>query len=92
MAVEIDFDDMGWTAIHHCVAAETELLMSIEKFISSNDEYLEVETQDDDQLTPLLLAVERNKARSVKMLLDFGIRIKINVLNLDYFFVQNYAK
>jgi len=70
--MEIEYDDEGWTAIHHCVAAETELLMSIEKFINSNEEYIEVETKNDLQQTPLLLAVERNKLKSVKKLLEFG--------------------
>ena len=70
--MEIEYDDMGWTAIHHCVAAETELLMSIEKYINMNDEFLEVETKDDFQRTPFLLAVEKNKLKSVKKLLDFG--------------------
>ena len=70
--MDIEYDDDGWTAIHHCVAAETELLISIEKYITSNEEYLEVETKDEFQRTPLLLAVEKNKSKSVKKLIEYG--------------------
>nr|CAB3221648.1 ankyrin and armadillo repeat-containing protein-like [Phallusia mammillata] len=72
---DIEYDEDGWTAIHHCVAAEKELLMSIEKFVTTNEEYLEVETKDSFQRTPFLLAVERNKTKSVEKLIDLGSRV-----------------
>ncbi|XP_077975977.1 uncharacterized protein LOC144431964 [Styela clava] len=74
--MEIEVDDTGWAAIHHCVAAEKELLMSIEKFVTMNPDNLEVETKDAFRRTPLLLAVHCNKKRSVEKLLDLGANIK----------------
>ena len=72
ITMDIEFDDNGWAAIHHAIAAEKELLMSIEKYVASNEEYLEVETKDELQRTPLLLAVERNKLKSVEKLIELG--------------------
>nr|XP_009858879.1 ankyrin and armadillo repeat-containing protein-like [Ciona intestinalis]XP_026690678.1 ankyrin and armadillo repeat-containing protein-like [Ciona intestinalis] len=72
---DIEFDDEGWSAIHHCVAAEKELLMSIEKFVTSNEEFLECETKDRFHRTPLLLAVAKDKTKSVEKLLELGARI-----------------
>ena len=69
---DIEFDEDGFSLIHHCVAAEKELLMSIEKYIVGNSDYLECETKDSLSRTPLLLAVERNKPKSVDKLLELG--------------------
>ena len=69
---DIEFDEDGWSAVHHCVAAEKELLMSIEKFVMTNEEYLECETKDKYQRTPFLLAVERNKTKSMEKLIELG--------------------
>lgn len=71
--MDIEVDEDGWAAIHHCVAAEKELLMSIEKFINMNADTLEFETQDRDRRTPLLLATHCNKKKSVEKLLDLGM-------------------
>ena len=71
--MDIEFDDDGWTAIHHCVAADRELLMSIEKYVTANEGYLEVETKDKFMRTPLLLAVEKNKTKSVEKLIQLGM-------------------
>ena len=73
--MEIEFDDSGWTAIHHCIAAEKELLMSIEKNVASNEEYLEVATKDEFEYTPLLLAVKKNKFKSVEKLISLGKKV-----------------
>lgn len=70
--MDVDFDDDGWTVMHHCIAAEKELLMSIEKYVSLNEEFLEVETKYDFQYTPLLMAAEKNKLKSVQTLISLG--------------------
>ncbi|XP_076820559.1 uncharacterized protein LOC143465919 [Clavelina lepadiformis] len=85
--MDIEFDDDGWTAIHHCVAADRELLMSIEKYVTTNEEYLEVETKDKFMRTPLLLAVEKNKTKSVEKLIQLGARVNA-IDNLNHGIVE----
>lgn len=69
---DIEFDETGWAAIHHCMSAEKELLKSIESYINMNADFLEVETRDEFQMTPLLLAVKFGKKKSVDKLISLG--------------------
>lgn len=69
---DIEFDENGWAAIHHCMSAEKELLKSIESYVTINAEYLELETRDELQMTPLLLAVRFSKKKSVDKLISLG--------------------
>lgn len=66
-------DDNGWAHIHH--AAFRGFVKSVEKFVNANEEQLEIETGDDLQATPLLLAVMSGQLETVKCLVDLGAKV-----------------
>ncbi len=66
-------DENGWAHIHH--AAFRGFVKSVEKFVNANEEQLEIETGDDLQATPLLLAVMSGQIETVKCLVDLGAKV-----------------
>lgn len=72
-----ELDENGWGHIHH--AAFRGFIKSVERFIAADPLQLELETGDNLQSTPFLLAVTSGNKESVKCLLELGA--KINAVN-----------
>ncbi|XP_041376737.1 ankyrin and armadillo repeat-containing protein-like [Gigantopelta aegis] len=68
-----EFDENGWAHIHQ--ATFRGYIKSIERFVESDHEQLELETQDDLHSTPLLLAITSGSVQTVDCLLKLGAKI-----------------
>ena len=63
-----EFDENGWAHVHH--AAYNGYYKSVNRFIKSREDQLELETQDGQQLTPLLLACMNGHVETVQLLVE----------------------
>ena len=63
-----EFDENGWAHVHH--AAYNGYYKSVSRFIKSQEDQLELETQDGQQLTPLLLACMNGHVETVQLLVE----------------------
>lgn len=63
-----EFDDNGWAHVHH--AAYNGYYKSVNRFITSREDQLELETQDGQQMTPLLLACMNGHVETVQLLVE----------------------
>ena len=63
-----EFDENGWAHVHH--AAYNGYYKSVSRFIKSREDQLELETQDGQQLTPLLLACMNGHLETVQLLVE----------------------
>ncbi|XP_041077664.1 ankyrin and armadillo repeat-containing protein-like isoform X1 [Polyodon spathula] len=64
------YDDKGWAPIHH--AAYRNYCKSVERFVTSGAEQLEMPTRDRLRSTPLLLAVSSASLQTIKVLVSLG--------------------
>ena len=101
-----EFDENGWAHIHQ--ATYRGYIKSVERFVESDREQLELETQDELHSTPFLLAVTSSSEQTVDCLLKLGAKIdvinsqnhgavEISALNqyinlLQYFIEKNHEK
>ena len=63
-----EFDENGWAHVHH--AAYNGYYKSVSRFVKSREDQLELETQDGQQLTPLLLACMNGHVETVQLLVE----------------------
>lgn len=76
-----EFDENGWAHVHH--AAYNGYHKSVKRFIKSREDQLELETQDGQQLTPLLLACVNGHVETVQLLVeDLHANLKAKDRNL----------
>ena len=68
-----EFDENGWAHVHQ--AAFRGFVKSVERFINTDSEQLELETSDDLHSTPLLLAVMSGNLETVKCLVEVGAKV-----------------
>ncbi|MGH0119994.1 UNVERIFIED_CONTAM: hypothetical protein FKN15_061112 [Acipenser sinensis] len=64
------YDDKGWAPIHH--AAYRNSSKSVERFVTSGAEQLEMPTRDRLRSTPLLLAVSSASLQTTEVLVSLG--------------------
>ena len=74
MEREQEFDNNGWAHIHH--AAFNGYHKSVLRFVKTKPERLEVLTQDEQQITPLLAACISGKKETVETLMELGASLK----------------
>lgn len=70
---EQEFDNNGWAHIHH--AAFNGYQKSVLRFINTKPDRLEILTQDDQGLTPLLIACISGQRETVDTLIELGADI-----------------
>eukprot|EP00794_Sanderia_malayensis_P019265 gene19265-21194_t len=70
---EQEFDNNGWAHIHH--AAYNGYQKSVQRFVKTKPERLEILTQDDQQLTPFLAACKSGKLETIEVLIDLGANV-----------------
>lgn len=63
-----EFDENGWAHVHH--AAYNGYHKSVNRFVKSGEDQLELETKDGEQLTPLLLACMNGHVGTVQLLAE----------------------
>lgn len=63
-----EFDGNGWAHVHH--AAYSGYHKSVNRFVKSGEDQLELETKDGEQLTPLLLACMNGHVGTVQLLAE----------------------
>ncbi|PAA56708.1 hypothetical protein BOX15_Mlig028079g1, partial [Macrostomum lignano] len=68
-----EYDEHGYAPIHQ--SAQRSLLKSIEKFVQTNRNQLELETQDEYKFTAFLVAVKYGQITAVKLLTDLGSQL-----------------
>ena len=71
---EQEFDNNGWAHIHH--AAFNGYQKSIVRFLSMKPDRLEIVTQDEQDLTPLLVACISGQREIVDTLIELGANLK----------------
>ncbi|CAG2212123.1 ankyrin and armadillo repeat-containing protein-like [Mytilus edulis] len=75
MAEVEEFDSQGWNQIHR--AAHGGYILEVDFNLNENRDLLELETKDDKLMTPFLCAVDGNKMKAVKYLLESGARTDV---------------
>ena len=70
---EQEFDNNGWAHIHH--AAFNGYQKSVLRFIKAKPDRLEILTQDDQDLTPLLIACISGQKDTVDTLIELGANL-----------------
>ena len=65
-----ELDENGWAHVHH--GAFRGYLKSLEKFVKTSEEQLELETEDELHSTPLLLSVMSGNLETVKFMVELG--------------------
>ncbi|KAL8593019.1 hypothetical protein ACOMHN_017949 [Nucella lapillus] len=70
-----DPDEAGWSHIHHC--ALRGYTKSLERFVDNDPDCLKLETQDDFQSTPFLLAITSGLQDSVQCLVNLGAKVDV---------------
>lgn len=71
---ENEFDNNGWAHIHH--AAFNGYQKSVLRFVNTKPDRLEILTDDEQDLTPLLVACISGQQESVETLLELGANVK----------------
>lgn len=70
---EQEFDNNGWAHIHH--AAFNGYQKSVIRFVTTKPDRLEILTQDEQDLTPLLIACISGQKETVETLIELGANL-----------------